>query len=247
VTQARPVSTALLLAAGAGTRLNSGAEAMPKCLVDVGGISILERLLSNFRENGIRRLVIVTGYMENRIRDVANRMAGNIQIEYIENLDYANTNNIYSLWLAREHIREPFLLVESDLVFETSLLHAMLSPDKAAVSKILPWMNGTTARLDSQHRVKSFDLNSLISMADSYKTVNIYCLSLDSWEKVVARLDKHISTGRTSSYYEVVFSELAAENHLQFEAVFFPSNRWYEIDTLLDQQAANHFATCGAN
>lgn len=108
MTQARPVSTALLLAAGAGTRLNSGAEAMPKCLVDVGGISILERLLSNFRENGIRRLVIVTGYMENRIRDVANRMAGNIQIEYIENLDYANTNNIYSLWLAREHIREPY-------------------------------------------------------------------------------------------------------------------------------------------
>jgi hypothetical protein len=40
-----------------------------------------------------------------------------------------------------------------------------------------------------------------------------------------------------------VFSELAAENHLQFEAVVFPSNRWYEIDTLLDQQAANQLLT----
>ena len=223
--------------------MNSGAEAMPKCLVDVGGISILERLLSNFRANGIRRLVIVTGYMENRIRDVASRIAGNIQVEYIENPDYATTNNIYSLWLAREHICEPFLLVESDLVFESSLLRAMLAPDTAAVSEILPWMNGTTACLDSQQRVESFDLTGPINLPGRYKTVNIYCLSLESWNRVVSRLDEHISTGRTSSYYEVVFSELVTENHLQFEAIVFPSNRWYEIDTLSDQLAANQLLT----
>jgi len=243
--QAIPVTTttALLLAAGAGTRLHCAAAAMPKCLVDVGGISILERLLNNLDANGIRRLVIVTGYMEERIRDAVSQLVDNIQVDYIDNPDYAISNNIYSLWLAREHIREPFLLVESDLVFARSLLREMLTPGKAAVSEILPWMNGTTVRLDSQHRIQSFDLAGPVNMRDHYKTVNMYSLALDSWEKVVSRLDAHISSGRTSSYYEVVFSEIVAAGDLEFEAVVFPCDRWYEIDTVADQQAANQLIT----
>ena len=236
----QPVSTALLLAAGAGTRLNAGAEALPKCLADVGGQSILERLLDNLRANGIRRLVIVTGYRGERIRDAADQIAGDIQVDYVDNPDYATTNNIYSLWLARSQIREPFLLIESDLVFERSLLQGMLTPDKAAVSEILPWMNGTTVRLDDRLQgVESFDLAGSADAAGSFKTVNIYSLSLDSWDKVVARLEQHILAGRINSYYEVVFFELVAENALQFGAVLFPNDRWYEIDTPVEQQAAN--------
>lgn len=241
VNQAPPVSTALLLAAGAGTRLNCAAqtEAVPKCLLDVGGLSILERLVSSLRANGICRLVIVTGYMEKRIRDAVSQIAGDIQIETIENSDYATTNNIYSLWLARYKIREPFLLFESDLVFEASLLPKMLAPDKAAISTILPWMNGTTVSVDSRQKIESFNLTGLFNKRDQFKTVNMYCLSLDSWDRIISQLDEHISAGRTSSYYEVVFSEMVAENDLDFEAVIFPNDRWYEIDTDADRQAAN--------
>jgi choline kinase len=245
VDQAPPVSTALLLAAGAGTRLNFGAEAeaTPKCLVEVGGVSILERLVSNLGAHGIRRLVIVTGYMEKRIRDVVSQITGDIEIETINNPDYATTNNIYSLWLAREQVRESFLLVESDLVFERDLLRGMLTPDKAAVSKILPWMNGTTVGLDSQQKVESFDLTGLLSIQNRYKTVNLYCLSLDRWNSIISRLEEHISTGRTGSYYEVVFAEMVDENDLKFEAVVFPSDRWYEIDTYSDREAASQLLT----
>ncbi len=239
------VSTALLLAAGAGTRLNAAVdvEVTPKCLIEVGGLSILERLLYSLQANGIRRLVIVTGYMEERIRAAANLIACDIQIETIENREYATTNNIVSLWLARHTVREPFLLIESDLVFEADLLGTMLAPNKAAVSKILPWMNGTTVTLDSRQRVDSFELTGATDLTNHYKTVNIYCLSLDSWEKTIHRLEEHISTGRTSSYYEIVFAELVAENDLEFEAVIFPNDRWYEIDTYSDQQAADRLLT----
>lgn len=233
------VSTALLLAAGAGTRLSAGAEAMPKCLADVGGRSILERLFDNLRANGMRRLVIVTGYRAEHIRAAAGQLAGDIEVDYVDNPDYATTNNIYSLWLARAQVREPFLLVESDLVFERSLMADMLTPDKAAVSEILPWMNGTTVRLDNRRTVAAFDLSGKPGAPHSFKTVNIYSLSLDSWDKVVARLDEHVSAGRINNYYEVVFSELVAEGALQFTAVIFPEDLWYEIDTQADQRAAN--------
>ncbi len=241
VNQSPPVSTALLLAAGAGTRLNCAAEteATPKCLLDVGGLSILERLVGSLSANGICRLVIVTGYMEKRIRDAVTQIVSDMQIETIENSDYATTNNIYSLWLARYKIREPFLLFESDLVFEASLLPKMLAPDKAAISTILPWMNGTTVSLNCRQKIESFNVMGLFNQRDQFKTVNMYCLSLESWDRIISQLDEHISVGRTSSYYEVVFSEMVAENDLEFEAVIFPNDRWYEIDTHADRQAAN--------
>ncbi len=64
-------------------------------------------------------------------------------------MGYKTTNNIYSLWLARDVIDEPFLLIESDLVFDTDMLKDMLYPDRVAVAKIEPWMNGTTVTINN--------------------------------------------------------------------------------------------------
>jgi len=234
------VTTALLLAAGAGSRFGPAGESIPKCLAVVGGISILARLLDNLRARNFQRLIIVTGYLEHTIREFALANAGNLEIVFIDNPDYATTNNIYSLWLARRQLTEPFLLIESDLVFDHNLLAPMLLPDRIAVSEILPWMNGTTVSVGASHRVESFHLLGTTTQSGKYKTVNIYSLSLASWEKILARLTAHIGAGRTGSYYEIVFAELVEEGALGLEAVIWPSDRWYEMDTVADQQAANH-------
>lgn len=234
-----PVSTALLLAAGKGSRFTPQGEAVPKCLIEVGGTSILQRLFDNLRAHGISRLVIVTGFMEERVRRFATAIAGTIELVFVDNADYATTNNIYSLWMARHHIHEPFLLIESDLIFNRSLLTDMLVPDTIAVSQILPWMNGTTVTLEDHNTVESFHLIGQTDQPGSYKTVNIYCLSLSSWDKVVVSLDQYIASGRTDVYYEMVFCELVDSKDLQLTAVTFPHSEWYEIDTVSDQAAAN--------
>ena len=109
------ITTASLLAAGTGSRLYPSQNA-PKCLTIVNAMSILERLISSLNQHGFKRLVVITGHLENHIRDFLGNQAGDIKIDYIFSPLYKTTNNIYSLWMAREIINEPFLLLESDLV-----------------------------------------------------------------------------------------------------------------------------------
>ncbi len=229
------VTTALLLAAGTGSRLYPLTENAPKCLTIVNDVSILGRLLSNLNQNGFKRLVVVTGYLQNHIRDFLGNQVGDIKIDYIFSPLYKTTNNIYSLWMARKVINEPFLLFESDLVFDESLLDAMLYPDRIAVAKMQPWMNGTCVTINKAHRVKEFFSNNTDSSDElKYKTVNIYSISLASWRRIVRKLVKRISDGRVNDYYETIFAEMIADGSLSFKHVSFDGEPWYEIDTLED-------------
>jgi len=236
---ANNITTALLLAAGTGIRLQPLTLTVPKCLTEVGGVPILERLVNNLKAQGFERLIVVIGHLGDHIQEFLQQHSDDMRIDYIINPDYRTSNNIYSLWLARHQIREPFLLVESDLVFETRMLDDMLQPDKMAISKILPWMKGTTVELGFERRVTAFHRDGdRCDDARQYKTVNLYSLSLNSWNKIEKRLHRYVSEGRLSEYYEVVFGEMIADGTLSFDAVFFDAKRWYEIDTMADLRAA---------
>ena len=234
-----PVTTALLLAAGMGSRLSPLTDSTPKCLVSVNRIPILERLMCSLRSHGFKRLLVVTGHLSDVIEDYLGSRYAGIEISYINSPVYNTTNNIYSLWLAGKVIEEPFLLIESDLVFQPQLLTPMLQPDCVAISKMLPWMNGTTVTLDQQRQLEAFCLGTASrNDASHYKTVNIYNFSRKTWKLIWARLDQYISAGKVNGYYEVVFAEMVAEGTISFAPVFFDPARWYEIDTLEDLSAA---------
>jgi choline kinase len=234
-----PVRTAVLLAAGTGSRLSPLTDSTPKCLVEVNGIPILERLIRSLRSHGFKRLVVVVGHLSEVIQNYLGSRYDDIEITYIASPRYKTTNNIYSLWLAGKVIDEPFLLIESDLVFQPALLKPMLQPDRIAVSKMLPWMNGTTVTLDERQQLDTFCLGTAShNDASHFKTVNIYSFSRSTWQSIWERLDRHIAAKKVKGYYESVFAELVAEENLTFAPVFFDADRWYEIDTLEDLSAA---------
>ena len=196
---------------------------------------ILERLVSCLSQQGFKRLVVVTGHLENRIRDFLGTRAGGLAIDYVSSPLYDTTNNIYSLWMAREAIREPFLLVESDIVFDVSLLDGMLRPGRVAVARMKSWMNGSTVTVDQFQQVKAFWNGTAAPLDEiSYKTVNIYSLSLSSWHRIIKRLEQHISAGGVNDFYEIVFAKMVADGSLSFQTVSFDDNSWYEIDTVED-------------
>jgi len=217
------ITTALLLAAGTGSRLYPLTQNSPKCLTLVNEKSILERL------------VIVTGHQENCIREFLGTNYEGIKIEYIFSKLYKTTNNIYSLWMAREIIDEPFVLIESDIVFDLSLLDKMCYPDMMAVALMQNWMNGTTVTIDQNNSVTEFQKGTTETYQDvRYKTVNIYSFSTLAWQAVIKKLDNYISSGFVSNYYETVFEEMVADGSLNFKTVSFDNKPWYEIDTLDD-------------
>ena len=229
------ITTALLLAAGTGSRLFPLTENSPKCLTIVSDKSILSRLLKNLKSQGFKRLVIVTGHLKECIIDNLGKKSGDISIEYIHSPLYKTTNNIYSLWMARNIINEPFVLFESDLVLSTSLLDNMVYPDRMAVALMQPWLKGTTVSIDKANKVTKFQRGTNEAYTDiRYKTVNIYSFSLLSWKLIIKRLNQYISDDNVNCYYESVFAEMTQNRSLVFESVSFDHQPWYEIDTLKD-------------
>ena len=229
------ITTALLLAAGTGSRLMPLTSNSPKCLTLVNGKSFLERLVINLKKQGFKRLVVITGHQENCIREFLPTVSGDLTIEFVHSPLYKTTNNIYSLWMARDIIKEQFMLIEGDLIFDVSLLDDMVYPDQIAVANILPWMNGTTVTLNPSQGIKSFHKNTSSDLEESrYKTVNIYSFSLTTWNSIINRLNQHISANNVNSYYETVFAEMVEDGSLSLQAVDFDNRYWYEVDTLED-------------
>ncbi len=237
------VRTAVLLAAGVGARLAPLTYSLPKCLVSVSGMPILERLVRALDDHGIDRLVIVVGYRAEMIRAFLGETFGGVAIEYVVSPLFATTNTLYSLWLARHLIDEPLLLVESDVVFDEPLLAPLLRPDRIAVSRQLPWMNGSTVTLDAGGTVSAYypqppGVYDHCTDADHFMTVNISSLGRDAWREVGVRLDRHVAAGRTGLFHDIVFNEMIADGSMALSAVIFPTGRWYEIDTPADRDAA---------
>ena len=240
------ITTALLLAAGTGSRLMPLTSNSPKCLTLVNEQSILERLVNNLKKQGFKRLVVVTGYQEDCIKDFLANISGNLTIEFVYSPLYKTTNNIYSLWMARSIINEPFVLFEADLIFDGSLLDEMIYPDRMATSSILPWMNGATVTIDASRQVKGFHKNTtpIKDEGVKYKTVNIYSFSLQSWNSIVERLNIHIEANNVNGYYETVIGELVADNSISLNAVDFDNKYWYDVDPVEDlKEPEKLFAT----
>jgi choline kinase len=119
---------AVILAAGIASRLRPLTNNTPKCLLNVGEKNILELTIENLLSYNFREIVIVTGYLENQIRDFIKKRFPDLNVIFIYNKSYASTNNIYSLWLAKEAVLgDDMLMMDSDIVFEKKIIPELIN------------------------------------------------------------------------------------------------------------------------
>src|SRR5665811_2388188 len=123
-------------------------------------------------------------------------------------------------------------------VYKRQMLRDMLQPDRIAVARLQPWMNGTTVTINRSREIEAFYCGAHKHDYRQYKTVNIYSLSTGTWQMVRERLQQHISGEMVNGYYETVFADMVREGRLSFTPVLFDTKRWYEIDTIADLRAA---------
>ena len=115
---------ACILAAGRGTRLGARGEETPKGFLRVGELPIIEESLQQLEAHGIRKTVIVTGHLSDYYKDWARDRSDRVTL--VHNPDFADSGSLYSLWCAREELQEPYLLLESDLIYESRALSVCL-------------------------------------------------------------------------------------------------------------------------
>lgn len=238
---------AIILAAGMGRRLGDLTKNNTKCMLEVNGITLIDRMLIQLSKLPLRRVIIVVGYEGQRLIDyIGNRYDDLINIEYVENPIYDKTNNIYSLALAKEQLQEDdTLLLESDLIFDDALLNLILEdtyPNLALVAKYQTWMDGTMVRLDDDNNIvnfvpkKAFNYNDVESY---FKTVNIYKFSKDfATHKYVPFLEAYIEALGNNEYYEQVLRVITFLDKSDLKALPISDERWYEIDDVQDKDIA---------
>jgi choline kinase len=116
---------AILLAAGRGRRLEASGWTRPKCLLPVGGTTILDNMLDALAAHGVQDLVLVVGYRQEEIR--SHMAARGLDPAYVQNPDFAETNTINSLWRAREFMDADFLYFNADVLFHRDILGRLLA------------------------------------------------------------------------------------------------------------------------
>ncbi|MBR5686501.1 MAG: aminotransferase class I/II-fold pyridoxal phosphate-dependent enzyme [Prevotella sp.] len=238
---------AIILAAGMGRRLGEYTKDQTKCMVEVNGERLIDRMLGQLSSLGLSRVVIVTGYCGASLRaHIGTRYDDCLRIEYVDNPLYETTNNIYSLALAKEQLQEDdTLLLESDLIFDDSILRLLTDaphPNLALVAKYERWMDGTMVRIDAENNIVNFVPKAAFRFKDTalyYKTVNIYKFSKTfSQTKYVPFLEAYTKSVGNNEYYENVLRILSFLDSHDLKALPLTDEKWYEIDDKQDLDIA---------
>ena len=245
---------AIILAAGMGKRMKELTDDNTKCMVKVNGVTMIERMLSQLDKLNLSSIIIVVGYKGKELMEYIVTLNVHTPITYVSNDIYYKTNNIYSLYLARNYLlEEDTLLLESDLVFEDSVLKKIIEdtyPNLALVAKYESWMDGTVVTLDESNNIKSFLDKKHFRFADIqsyYKTVNIYKFSKGfSNTHYVPFLEAYSKALGDNEYYEQVLRVITLLDKPEVKATILGDESWYEIDDVQDLDIAESIFTTSA-
>lgn len=231
-----------------GRRLGDLTKGHTKCMVEVNGVALIDRMITQLSKLGLSRLILVVGYQGQRLKEhIGNRYDGAIDIEYIDNPIYDKTNNIYSLALAKEKLCEDdTLLLESDLIFDDRMLEMIVrhpDPNLALVAKYESWMDGTMVTIDADRNILNFIPKQAFRYEDAdiyYKTVNIYKFSREfSRDEYVPFLDAYSKVMGNNEYYEQVLRVITMLHDSSLKALPVGGEKWYEIDDIQDLDIAS--------
>jgi histidinol-phosphate/aromatic aminotransferase/cobyric acid decarboxylase-like protein/choline kinase len=238
---------AIILAAGMGKRLKELTQDNTKCMVRVNGVALIDRVLHQLERLHLSRIVIVVGYEGQKLIDFIGTLGIQTPICYIDNPIYDKTNNIYSLALAKEYlIKEDTLLLESDIIFEDSVLQSLLDDPRetlALVDKYESWMDGTCVKIGEDDAIDAVISGKKFVFEDTrdyYKTVNIYKFSRHfSATHYVPFLEAYTSALGNNQYYEQVLRVITMLDEPGIKAKKLEGQLWYEIDDIQDLDIAS--------
>ena len=239
---------AIILAAGMGRRLGELTKHNTKCMIEVNGVKLIDRMLTQLSRLSLSRVVIVIGYEGEKLKNyIGNRYDDVLKIEYVVNPVYDKTNNIYSLALAKQQMQEDdTLLLESDLILSDNMLPMLVESkysNAALVAKYQPWMDGTMVCIDDDGNILNFVPKKAFRYEDTdtyYKTVNVYKFSRSfSTDIYVPFLEAYSKALGLNEYYEQVLRIITLINNTGLKAIpVGPHDHWYEIDDVQDLDIA---------
>ena len=234
---------ALLLAAGVGRRLGHMTERLPKALIEVNGVALLERSLLALEAAGFTDALIVTGHASAAVDQFLEKRAGAMRVRPVFNPRFAEANNIVSLLAAAEFLQQGFVLMNTDIIFDPSLLADVRGagggvwlvvdtdePLGAEEMKVELDGAGCMRRISKK-------LNAETSVGEY---IGIVRFDAPGAQVVLQAAESLVAAGGTDLYYEDAMDSAATE--LRARLISTRRRRWTEIDDMADFERAQRVA-----
>ena len=230
----------VILAAGMAKRLRPLTDERPKCLLTVGGKTLLERTVDAMRRVDIDELVVVTGYRADMIRSMLESRYPSLTIHYLDNTDYANNNNIYSLWMSGKIVRgREFLLMDSDILCDPETVARVARHEGSALALNRHELGEEEMKIVVDAGQHITEISKTCRPEDAVgESVGIEKMTAQYSEALFCELDQMIlREGLTNIFYERAFERLIPQGHT-FSVVDTTDLFSYELDTPEDYERA---------
>ena len=232
---------ALILAAGLGSRLKNNTKIVPKALVNVNGIPIIEYQVNALKNNGIFDIIIVIGKLGNKIIDYFKNNHPELTITFVENKIYDQSNSSYSFWLAREHLnKSEYIHLNCDIIFSTNLLKNIIEdkrPNIIAVRTNLS-LNKDMENVVIGSNNKITKMGKNIFQISHGKAFGLAKLSATSTKEICKKIEFYLNKNDKNQHCYGMIRELV--DSLEYFAFNANNNFLLEINTEDDLKSANH-------
>jgi L-glutamine-phosphate cytidylyltransferase len=227
----------IVLAAGRGARLNGTAGNLPKCLARIGGMTLVERQIAALRASGLSDIVVVVGCEAERVRRGCGR-----GVQFVENTRFAQTNSLYSLWLARPLLLDGFVVMNCDVLLHPQLLDDLLTARHEDALLVAYQDDDRSPLGDEEMKVQTrrgrvVDISKAMPADDADgENVGVVKFGAEGARLLVSILDERVAAGGLRDWAPRAFAEFARIRPLH--AIGTRGYPWTEIDFPEDYQRA---------
>lgn len=218
---------AIILAAGKGKRLDTIRGDYPKCLLEVGGVSLIGRQIQVLKAAGIDDITVVIGYGAEHVRERCGS-----DISYVENELHAETNSLYSLWMTRDLLSEGFVVLNADVLFHPQMLSDLLSSTHEDALLISYQPRATLGEEEMKVKVEDgrvVDISKQMDPAEADgENVGIVKFGPSGARLLVEKMNELVAADNRKAWAPRAFREFAAVRPLW--AISTSGHPWIEID-----------------
>ena len=238
---------AIILAAGVGSRIRPLTDNCPKSLLKVGNNTILEMMISHILDCGINEIIIVDGYLKEQIKNYVQTRFPNLNVSFVTNDKYAETNTGYSLLLAKDFIQDSgFIKFDADVVFDKEILRKLIECEYESSLCIDKNINLDAEEIkviiDSQNKI--LKANKTVNPKNAVgESIGIEKIGKNTAKLLFQELEEMMKDKKNhQEYYEAAYERLI-EKGIAFHALDITGSKWVEIDTKEDLDLAKNMQT----
>lgn len=229
---------ALILAAGLGSRLRPLTDEVPKCMVKVNGVSIIDKQIQNLKENGVRELFIVTGYKGDTLEKYIINKYSDLDIKILQNDIYDKTNNMYSLNMAKDYLNgKEFIMMNSDVFFEGEIIDSLIKSDYNNIIVCQPQnYNEESMKVIVNEGIVTH-ISKQINKCDAYGTsIDVYRFGEEASKQLFDIINIYLNIKKDmNSWSEVAIDDLLKVSKFK---TLDTKHKWMEIDNHEDLKIA---------